>query len=112
MLWRPDVPWRVKDAMVVFLSAWIGLPILTEVILHSLAQTVPSIASFATLASSGDVRASFVLVVIDAIFALGLVWLYLRRYNASWRDLGLKKFKLWQAALLIVGVYISFLILI
>ena len=107
--WRPDVPWRVRDAFVVFFGAWIGLPLLTQLVLVEAAKYSRVMAHFNDLATRGDVHASFVLVIIDALFGLGLVWLYLRKYQSDWLAVGLRRFNLWQAIGLILGVYIGFI---
>lgn len=101
------VPWRISDALIIFLAAWVGVPVLVILALVALAQPIPALANYLNALKDGQVMASFGLVVIDAIVALGLVALMLKRYRASWSDLGLRRFNLPRAILYLVVVLIA-----
>lgn len=94
---RQAVPWSIGDALVIFIMAWIGLPLIVLFGLHQQAGIYPWAADLLKKFSSGDIAANFYLITFDATAALGLVWLYLKKYNATWRDVGLRRFNIWRA---------------
>jgi membrane protease YdiL (CAAX protease family) len=107
-----DVPWKVRDGIVVFLMAWIGLPLAIQLALMVVGQYSSVIHTWDVALGNGNIVASFIMAALNAACGLGLVWLYLRRYHAGWVDVGLRRFKLWQAALLIAAIYAAFIILV
>ncbi|HSH31755.1 MAG TPA: type II CAAX endopeptidase family protein [Candidatus Saccharimonadales bacterium] len=106
------VPWNIKDALIVFILAWIGLPLLAIVVLSELAPVLPPVAQLLRAFEAGSLQASFVLVIINAISAFGLVLYYLKRYRSGLSDLGLRRFSLTRAAAYILGTVAAFMVLV
>ncbi len=107
-----EVPWSAREAIGVFLVAWIALPLVIWGVLNLLAPILPLAHHWLALINSSDVTASFVLVVIDALVALGLIAWLLKRHGAGWQAVGFRKFKPVKALLLGAGVLLAFLILV
>ncbi len=105
------VPWGIKDALVVFLAAWIVLPIVMVLGLRLVSPFVPWAAAFLQGLINNDIAASFGLTVIDALAALGLLLWYLRRYHASWQTVGWRKFDMLKAAGYLLAIFVVFVIL-
>lgn len=101
-----EVPWRPKDALIVFVLSWIGLPLLIVIGVRELASYVPFLHQFLNDFRAGNITASFIFAVADALCGLGLVWYYLRRYHASWRDVGWRKFNVLKT----IGYFVAALI--
>lgn len=92
----PKVPWNVKDTLIVFGAAWLGLPIVLTLLLSQLTAYQP-IGAFMDAYARGDILANFVLALADGFASLILIRYYLRRYQTSWRALGLRRFNIIQA---------------
>ncbi len=105
-----ETPWRVKDALAVFILSWVGLPILIVVILKALSSVSPVFAHFLTNLASGDITANFIVVAADALVGIALVRLYLQRYGLGWSAVGLRRFKLRQALTYLIGAVLIFLV--
>ncbi len=83
-----EVPWKWSDAIMVFVLAWIGAPLLIVVGVHYLAPYIPALQQLGVGLRNNDITASFVFAVVDALAALVVLSLYLGKCGASWRDLG------------------------
>ncbi len=105
------IPWRGRDALVVFFVPWILLPLATEIILQLLAPDYAPFRIFLQAYDKGDVRASFVFVLLDALSSFLLIRYYLRKYSAKVGDLGWRGFNLFKAILYIILIPIVFGIL-
>ncbi len=105
-----NVPWNWKQALVVFFAAWIGLPALIVLVLRVLAPVLPPASSLLHGLLKGEVRASFVLLVLDGIAAFALMRHFLVKYKVGWERLGLKHFNLFKASLYILLAGAVFLI--
>jgi membrane protease YdiL (CAAX protease family) len=53
--------------------------------------------------------ANFVLVVLNALMALGLIWLYLRRAGVGWSAVGWRRFDVFRAALYLAALFVAFI---
>ncbi len=107
-----EVPWGVKDALVVFLGAWIALPALTIVLLRVTASFDPFAAAFIKGLQDGEIMTSFALAIIDGVGALALVMLYLRRYKAGWPAIGWRRFNPVRAIAYLLAIFIVFAVVI
>lgn len=103
---RLEVPWSALDAVMV-VAAWFGLQVLIFMSLGQLSFIEP-VRQFNQLIDAGDIGASFSLVVINSLLIAGLVWLRLRAYGASWRDLGFRNFKPLKALIYLVITLVCF----
>jgi len=102
------VPWGIGSALVVYLSAWAGSTIVLVVLLRLVAVYSAEAQTYLQALSTGDIYASFSLTIINALIALGLEAWYLKRFNLSWNAVGWRGFNLWQAALYLLGIFITF----
>jgi membrane protease YdiL (CAAX protease family) len=107
-----QVPWGIGSALLVFALAWIGVPVVITIVALVLAPYAPWIQQFVDGLRVGSIDANFILVFIDALGALGLVWLYLRRYRVGWATVGWRKFKFWQAVKYLLAIFVAFIVLI
>lgn len=105
-----EVPWRVKDALAVFILSWVGLPVLIILVLRGLAPVNSFSAGLLHSLASGSITANFVLVLLDAILGLLLVGLYLRRYNLGWSAVGWRSFNVGQALFYLLMAILIFFI--
>ena len=105
-----DVPWRVKDALAVFILSWVGLPILIILVLRALASTNAASANFLHSLAGGGITANFVLVLVDAVLGLLLVGLYLRRYRLGWSAVGWRPFNVGRALFYLLMAILIFFI--
>lgn len=106
------VPWRVRDAFIVFFLPWIVLPIAVVILLGVLSPVSPAAAAFLDRLQDGDPIASFGLTLIDAVGSLSAIAYYLRKRGAKWRDLGWRRFSLKKATILFAVVALSFFFLV
>lgn len=104
------VPWGLKDALVVFLCAWIALPIVLVIVLRILTPFVPLANQFAKALLTGDITATFVLTLLDALAGLALVAFYLRKYKAGWQMVGWRAFDVWRAAGYLLTIFLAFIL--
>jgi uncharacterized protein len=109
-----SVPWSGWNALVVFLMPWIVLPLVVLVLLQLLAPHVAGLGWFeqAFTAANPDPRASFALVVLDAAGSFAVIGYFLRRHHARIRDLGIRRFSVGRAVLLLVILLVGFSVLI
>jgi membrane protease YdiL (CAAX protease family) len=107
-----QVPWGIGSALLVFALAWIGVPVVITIVALVLAPYAPWIQQFVDGLRVGSIDANFILVFIDALGALGLVWLYLRRYRVGWATVGWRKFKFWQSVKYLLAIFVAFIVLI
>ncbi len=104
------VPWKITDAVVVFLAAWIVLPVLVVLGLRLTSPVAPMAADFIRGLLRGDIGSSFALVLIDAVAALVLLLAYLRRYRAKWTAVGWRRFDVLKAAGYLLAIFIIFVV--
>ncbi len=104
-----NVPWSIRD-LLVFVAAWFGIQIAVVYAIKGLAPLVPGLAQFVSLAVSGDVNASFVLDLLDAVAGFGVVSLYLHHYNVGWRMVGWRRVSLARAALYLGVIFVLFFV--
>jgi membrane protease YdiL (CAAX protease family) len=107
-----SVPWKGRDALVVFLVPWVILPILALIWLSALSPFVPQVHQFVQALDTDSPTASFGLVILDAVGSFALIAYYLRKYGASIRDLGIRRFNFLKAAATVALTVIGFFILI
>lgn len=103
------VPWKPYQALLVFILPFVVLPVLALVSLGILSNFYPPIDAYVNLLNSGDPRASFSLVIFDALMSYILIGFYLKKYNASWRDLGFRRFspiKAIATVLLMLAIFV------
>ena len=93
-----SVNWTVREALAVFLFGWIGIPVVVILLLQYFAGISPIIQNFLQDLSSEGVVASFVLVMINAIAALGMIGFYLKKHRRGLASLGLRNFNWLRAA--------------
>jgi membrane protease YdiL (CAAX protease family) len=105
-----SVPWSAKNALVVFLVPWIALPLILIIFLNVLAPSVGWAHQFVVAFEKSDPKASFALVIVDALGSWWLIRHYLKRYGANLRQLGLRRFSWWRAVLTIAAIYIIFFV--
>jgi membrane protease YdiL (CAAX protease family) len=94
----------------VFLAAWIVLPIVVVVALRLAGPYVPVAHSFIQGLIAGDIVATFSLTLIDALAALALLLFYLRRYRVGWSEVGWRRFNVLRAAGYLLAVFIVFVV--
>ncbi len=104
-------PWGARQAITVFFWAWIGVP-LGLILLLQQVSFVPVLHHFADSLRRSDLTASFELVIINAVAAVGFVAYYLYRYKLRWRDLGLRRFNIIRAVGYVVLAFILLYVLV
>lgn len=102
------MPWGIGSALVVYLSAWVGSTVVLIICLRLAATYSATALAFLHALANGDIYASFSLTLINAVIALGLEAWYLKRYHLTWKAVGWRGFNLWQAALYLLGIFITF----
>jgi membrane protease YdiL (CAAX protease family) len=107
-----NVPWKALDAILVFVLAWIGLPLLMIFTLRELAPYVPLFSHLLTSFRNGDIIASFVFSVADALLGLGLIWLYLKHYHVTWSTVGWRKFNVVRTIAYFIVAFLAFAVLV
>lgn len=105
------VPWKSWEAILIFLLTWLGVPLVILSAFRFAAPYDANIQSFVQGIQTNDIAASFQLTVLSALAGLGLIWLVLRKYNVGWSSLGLRKFNVLKAGLLIGAVFVAFFFL-
>jgi membrane protease YdiL (CAAX protease family) len=106
------VPWNTWQALSVFLLPWVVIPLALVLGLMAVAPHYSLANQLLDLIQANDVKASFGLVIIDALCSLGLIAYFLHRYHVGWSVLGLRRFSLAKTLLYIVGLIAAFLLLI
>jgi membrane protease YdiL (CAAX protease family) len=104
-----QVPWRVWQAVLVFALAWLLFPVLLILALRFAAPSLPPASAWFNGLQSGGVYATFGLVLVEAVAAMGLVLLYLRRYHLGWQAVGWRRVNIWRALgtlLMVFGIFI------
>lgn len=104
-----SVPWKSWEAVFVFVLSWLGLPLLILSAFRFAAPYDANIQQFLSAIKTSDITASFQLTVLDAIAGLGVIWLFLKKYKVGWGSVGLRKFNVIKACLLIIALFIVFL---
>lgn len=104
-----NVPWTVRD-LVLFVVAWIGLQVVIILLLKAAGVYVPGIAEFLQGAQTGEIVPSFLMNLLDAGVALGVISLYLQKYNVGWSSLGWRRVGLLKTIAYLVGVLVVFTI--
>lgn len=107
-----SVPWRPRDAFLVFLLPWVIIPLGFILWLHILEPYVPALHGYIGLLESSDPKASFGLVIIDAVGSFAIIGYYLRKYRVGLSSLGLRQFNLFKVLGYLMLVIIGFVILI
>lgn len=105
-----QVPWKPYQALLVFVLPFVVLPVLALISLGILAIFYPPIDSYLQMIDAGDPRASFTLVIFDALMSYILIGFYLKKYNASWRDLGFRKFSVVKAIATVALMLVVFIV--
>ena len=105
------VPWTVPQAIGTFVIAWIGLPLVVVAIVEALAPVLPAAKEFIDALKAGSVEANFGLDLVNAVAALGLVAMYLRKYDVGWDAVGWRKFSFWKTLAYFGSAFIGFLVL-
>lgn len=103
------VPWKVRD-LIVFILAWIGIQLGVIFALGALSAFSPGIAAFLEAAKNGDIWASFSLNLLDAGIGIGLVSLYLHRYNEGWEAVGWRRVSFWRSLVYLIGILVVFIV--
>lgn len=106
-----SVPWKPVDALVVFLVPWIFLPLVFQIGLQLISIDFAPALALQTAINNNDVKASFSLVLVDAIGSFLLIRYYLNKYEATLSDLGFRKFSVLKAIFYIILLPILFVIL-
>jgi len=105
-----QVPWGIKD-VVVLVVAWFGLQIvLVAVLVKLIAPYVPAVSSFVQAANNGAVGPNFALYLIVAALGLGLVAMYLRKYGVGWEAAGWRRVSVRRAVTYLVGILLVFML--
>jgi len=86
------VPWKIKDALIVLIFAWVGLPLLILLMLQIVSWFIPGIKDFMNEVKNEKLIASLVLILINAVGTIFILRHFLRAYKVNWEKLGLKKF--------------------
>lgn len=90
------------------MASWAGFTVLLGLLLNVAAiYSVEAQSVIAALARK-DVYAIFGLTIVTALLSFGLIAWYLKRFNVSWKMIGWRGFNLWQAALYLLGIFVSF----
>lgn len=106
------VPWSVLDALVVFITPWVLLPIGAIIALQFIAPDVSWVNHYLDALGSGSVKAAFSLVILEAVGSFFLIRYYLRKYHAGWQSVGWRRFNVLKTAFWVVVVPIAFLLLV
>lgn len=102
------LPWRIKDGLVIFLLAWIGLPLLVFAALVQLSPLLPTAMGLVERFEAGDTMATFALTAVNSVASLAIIALYLRKYGVGLSALGLRRFSPGKAVLMVLGIYFAF----
>jgi membrane protease YdiL (CAAX protease family) len=105
------VPWRIADALVVFLGAWIALPVILVLILRVTSPVVSIAHLFLRGLLDNNIVATFTLTIIDAAAGLVMLAYFLHRYHAGWQTVGWRKFDPWKAAGYLMTIFLAFIAL-
>jgi membrane protease YdiL (CAAX protease family) len=112
---KPDphyhVPWKPVDALVVFLLAWLGVPLALYLGLLYL-QSIPIVAQYSQALEAENLLASFTFDLASAFAGLAVVGWYLQRYKVGIHALGIRWFNVGKALVYVLGGIIGFIILI
>ncbi|HUC86907.1 MAG TPA: type II CAAX endopeptidase family protein [Candidatus Saccharimonadales bacterium] len=103
-----SVPWRGRDALIAFLVPWVVLPIAVVLLLQLVAPEVPGVSAYLRALNQNSPGASFGLVIVDAVGSFVAIGYYLRKYGASLRDLGIRRFNPWRVLLYLVVILAVF----
>jgi membrane protease YdiL (CAAX protease family) len=104
-----NVPWNLRDVLV-FIVAWIGIQVVLTALMAAAAPWAPAIAQFLERAKSGDVQTSFLFDLVDAGVGLGVISLYLHKYDAGWSALGWRRVNILKAVGYLAGILLVFMI--
>ena len=109
-----SVPWSGWNALVAFLVPWILLPLVALLVVAALAPHIPGLGWFeqAFTSANPDPRASFLLVLLDAAGSFAIIGYYLKKHHATIRDLGIRRFSVGRALLLLIVLLVAFSLLI
>lgn len=105
------VPWRIRDAVAVFLGAWILLPISLVLILLATANFFTPAAELLHAFKQSTLEAGFLITLLDALAGLALVWVFLRHYKVDWQSVGWRKFDPRQALIYLLILFFAFIVL-
>jgi membrane protease YdiL (CAAX protease family) len=104
------VPWSTKDVLVLILG-WIGFQLFLGLALVVLAPVIPSVQAFSNALDDGNIEASFALNLVTIGIGLGLVALYLRKYQANWSSLGWRRVNIMKLIKYLAVALIGFVVL-
>jgi membrane protease YdiL (CAAX protease family) len=102
-----EVDWTVREALLTFLLGWIGVPLGVLLLLQNLPVT-----GLLEALRNQPVLTNFLLVLINAAAAVGLVAYFLRRRGRGWRAAGLRGFNIMRAGFWVVIALIGFRLLV
>jgi len=103
-----DVPWSISDAFLL-LSGVIGLPLAVYFVLALIIRLGQLPHSVRDVFFGTQPISEVISYAITVVVEIGLLRWMLRKYQISWRALGLRKFRFWKATRLIIGFYFLFI---
>lgn len=103
------VPWKWTDVIIVNLLALI-LPALSLIFLALLGSFFNPAKDIYNFLLSTSPASQSALYGLGVFFELGLLYLVIKKYNLSFKNFGLAKFKAFEAAKLVFGFYILIII--
>ena len=103
-----SVPWNGWQALLVFLLPWIVLPIAVLFGLSTIAPHWSAVNNFLSGLDNNAPGPNFILVIIDAIGSFAFIGYYLRKNHVGLGALGIRRFSIWRALLLLVGLLVLF----
>ncbi len=104
-----NVPWNPREAVNVFITSWLLVPVVLAISLRVLASQWGVAQGWVQAFANGDLTASFIFSLATSLLGLGVVAYYLRKHEAGWHDVGLRKFRLGQALaylVITVGIFL------
>jgi len=104
------VPWGARDVLVLIV-AWFGLQLIFGLVLVVLSPYVPPVLEFTKAVGDGNVDATFGLNLVGVAIGLGVVALYLRKYQASWSAVGWRRVNVIKMITYLVAALIVFVVL-
>lgn len=96
------VPWKAWEAVSIFAASWIGVPAIVLILVALIIGPV----------SQNNLALNFGLVMAEVLVGFGLIWMTLRRYQAKWADVGLRKANWGKAAVYVLIFLVGFLLLV
>jgi membrane protease YdiL (CAAX protease family) len=104
-----DVPWSTTDAVNVFITSWLLVPIVLTLILRWAALHFVTARAWLQSFANGDITAYFIFSLLTGLLGLTVVYYYVRKYRVGPASLGLRPYSPAKAATYLV-VAIAFLL--